>query len=70
MSDRRYDEPDPVRWFNALGTCKCGKPATGTLMGPRNESYGVSCSKCADKRIAARKKFYAVAEPPTPPTGG
>jgi hypothetical protein len=42
---------DQVRWFDALGVCACGKPATGTLRGPRNESYGVSCSKCAERRL-------------------
>jgi hypothetical protein len=46
-----FMDADPVRWFSALGTCRCGKPATGTLMGPRNESYGVSCLKCADVRL-------------------
>lgn len=63
MSDKRYDEPDPVRWFNALGTCRCGKPAHGRLMGPRNESYGPYCTACATKRLkkaeATRDKFYA-----------
>lgn len=44
--------PDPVRWFDALGSCqRCGKPATGKLMGPRNESYGNFCSACAIKRL-------------------
>jgi hypothetical protein len=28
---------DQVRWFEFLGTCPCGKAATGTLRGPRNE---------------------------------
>lgn len=63
MSDIRYDEPDPVRWFDSLGTCKCGKPAHGRLMGPRNESYGAACTKCAEARLKkasdAREKFYA-----------
>jgi hypothetical protein len=44
-------EPDPVRWFDALGRCGCGKEATGKLMGPRNESYGTSCTKCAETRL-------------------
>jgi hypothetical protein len=51
VSDPRYDDVDPVRWFDALGTCGCGKPCTGTLMGPRNESYGRSCTTCAERRI-------------------
>ena len=42
---------DQVRWFENLGTCRCGKPATGTLRGPMNESYGKSCRKCAEARI-------------------
>ena len=61
--DKRYDEPDPVRWFDALGLCKCGKPAHGRLMGPRNESYGPACTKCAGARLKRaeemRRKFYA-----------
>jgi hypothetical protein len=47
---------DQVRWFDALGTCKCGKPATGVLRGPRNESYGPSCLKCAKARLAKAEK--------------
>lgn len=62
-NDSRYDEPDPVRWFDALGPCKCGKPAHGKLMGPQNESYGASCTKCAEARLAKakvlRERFYA-----------
>ena len=63
-TDKRYDEPDPVRWFNALGACSsCGKPAHGKLMGPCNESYGNYCTRCAEKRLtkaeALRKRFYA-----------
>ena len=57
--------PDQVRWFEALGACHCGKPATGTLRGPRNDSYGVACQKCALSRIkkaeAARAR-YALTE--------
>lgn len=67
MSDPRYKEPDPVRWFDALGTCKCGKAAHGRLMGPRNESYGVACTKCAAARLKAaqdsRVKHYAAQAP-------
>ena len=43
--------PDQARWFDTLGNCRCGKPGTGKLMGPRNESYGVSCWPCAKKRL-------------------
>ena len=52
--------PDQVRWFDALGTCAmCGKAATGKLMGPRNDSYGASCQRCADKRIKRAEKERA-----------
>ncbi len=51
------DYPDDVRWFDALGQCrKCPKPATGKLMGSRNESYGAYCKPCADKRLARAKQ--------------
>jgi hypothetical protein len=42
---------DQVRWFDALGSCICGKPATGVLRGPRNESYGAHCRRCAEARL-------------------
>jgi hypothetical protein len=56
--------PDDVRWFDALGACReCPAPATGKLMGSRNESYGQYCRKCADKRLArAKLEREAVAE--------
>jgi hypothetical protein len=50
---------DEVRWFENLGTCRCGKPATGTLRGPRNESYGTSCEKCAIARIKKAERERA-----------
>lgn len=59
-------EPDQVRWFDELGTCRCRKPATGTLRGPRNDSYGVYCKACAEKRLAKAEKErrkYAVEVP-------
>ena len=35
---------DPVQWFQEYGPCyECGKPATGVLRGPRNDSYGNYC---------------------------
>ncbi len=40
-----------ARWFDALGTCRCGKPATGKLMSDRNDSLGPYCRKCAEARI-------------------
>lgn len=49
------DYPDQPRWFDSLGTCACGKPANGKLMGPSNESYGASCRPCADKRLKRAK---------------
>jgi len=42
---------DAVRWFETLGGCVCGKAATGTLRGPRNESYGNRCTKCGKARV-------------------
>jgi len=47
---------DQVRWFEGLGRCACGRAATGTLRGPRNESYGVSCAQCATRRIRKAEK--------------
>lgn len=47
---------DPVQWFDRLGICRCGKPATGILRGPRNESYGTSCERCANTRINKARK--------------
>ena len=48
---------DPVRWFDWLGSCSsCRKPATGALRGPGNESYGVYCGKCADRRLRKAEK--------------
>lgn len=52
---------DPVRWFDPVGRCPCGKPAHGKLMGPRNESYGAYCHKCAEKRLRAAEKARAKA---------
>lgn len=45
-----------VRWFDATGTCRCGKPAHGKLMGPRNESYGSACRTCATRALDAAEK--------------
>lgn len=51
------DYPDQPRWFDPVGACRdCRKPATGKLMGPSNESYGVSCGPCADKRLRRAKQ--------------
>lgn len=55
-------EPDPVRWFDGLGSCRCGKPATGKLRGPRNESYGNYCRPCAEKRLKRAEQERAEAD--------
>ena len=47
---------DPSTWFDPVGTCRCGKPATGFLRGDRNQSMGPYCRKCADKRIKDANK--------------
>jgi hypothetical protein len=47
---------DQAQWFDGLGNCRCGKPATGVLRGTRNESYGPYCRRCAEKRIKAAEK--------------
>jgi hypothetical protein len=56
------DDPDPVRWFEDLGRCRCGRPATGTLRGPRNESYGIACLRCGLRRVALAVEARARAE--------
>jgi|JI10StandDraft_1071094.scaffolds.fasta_scaffold913602_3 hypothetical protein len=49
---RNVTQADPVRWFDPLGRCaSCGKSAHGILRGPRNESYGTYCTKCAESRL-------------------
>lgn len=52
-------DPDPVRWFDRLAPCSCGKPAHGVLRGPQNESYGAYCTKCAEARLARAKRERA-----------
>ncbi len=47
---------DPAQWFERLGNCPCGKRATGTLRGTRNESLNVYCGSCANKRIKKAQK--------------
>ena len=60
---------DQVRWYDALGQCRCGKAATGVLRGPRNESFGNYCERCANTRLrkaelerAAEEKKARLAE--------
>lgn len=50
---------DQVRWFDALGRCACGKPATGTLRGPQNESYGYACARCGNSRVVRAERERA-----------
>ena len=56
-------DADPVRWFDPLGKCTgCARPATGTLRGPRNDSYGTYCARCAEARLnkARRERVEAM----------
>jgi len=45
-----------VRWFDRLGSCRCGKAATGVLRGPGNASYGNACESCAKRALAQADK--------------
>lgn len=45
---------DEAQWFSPLGKCrKCGKDATGTVMGRHNQPMGAYCRLCGEKRISA-----------------
>ena len=47
-----------LHWFDPYPTCRmCGKPSAGRLMDVRNTNYGDHCRKCADKRLAAAKRY-------------
>lgn len=48
-----------AQWFRGLGSCRCGKPATGELMGTRNQSLGAFCRPCATRKIASAAKLRA-----------
>ena len=52
------EETPHLQWFNPMsfGCRMCGKRADGELMGVRNESYGLHCKRCADKRLKASAK--------------
>lgn len=50
---------DPSTWFDPLGQCRCGKPATGILRGDSNQSMGVYCSPCANARLKKAKQERA-----------
>jgi DNA-directed RNA polymerase subunit RPC12/RpoP len=54
---RTLDETPDLRWFRqeSYNCSQCGKRAAGELMSYRNETYGLHCQKCADKRLAASK---------------
>lgn len=42
---------DPAQWWSALGTCRCGKPATGTVMSNRNAALERTCRVCGERRV-------------------
>lgn len=48
--------PTTAQWFNDLGTCVCGKSATGWLMNIRNEKLGPYCTKCAKRSLKLSDK--------------
>ena len=50
---------DEATWFDAVGTCLCGKPATGKLRGAHNENLGTYCQKCAMMRIKGAERERA-----------
>lgn len=52
MSDWR-NETTELRWFRKRDfDCRmCRKRGVGSLMGTRNEDYGIHCQKCADRRL-------------------
>lgn len=51
-------ETASLRWFREENfNCRqCGKRGHGTLMGVTNESYGIHCKKCAEKRLKDSEK--------------
>lgn len=51
------NETTELQWFReeTFKCRQCGKPAAGTLMSRRNESYGLHCKKCATSRLKASK---------------
>lgn len=53
--------PTNAQWFQELGKCVCGKPATGKLMTYRNASLGAYCGKCAERaiKLSHKKKQFA-----------
>lgn len=57
-------ETTELRWFEQMNLkcSRCGKRADGILRGSRNESYGMHCKRCADKRIKDSAKARAEKE--------
>ena len=55
---RSLNETPSLRWFREENfNCRqCGKRGHGTLMGDTNESYGIHCNTCAEKRLKASEK--------------
>lgn len=53
--------PTNIQYFRELGVCRCGKPATGWLIGPRNAPYGVACEPCSRKALKAARRTSAAA---------
>jgi DNA-directed RNA polymerase subunit RPC12/RpoP len=55
---RTLPETPNLRWFKSVKyDCRmCGKRAAGELMGVTNESYGLHCKACADKRLKLSEK--------------
>lgn len=51
-------ETPNLRWFEELDLkcCRCGRRASGILRGSRNESYGMHCKRCAEKRLKDSEK--------------
>jgi hypothetical protein len=49
---------DTAQWFEPLGRCACGKPATGELKSYwGNSVLARSCRPCAERRIKAAHKL-------------
>ena len=51
------DAPCNARWFSSLGSCRCGKAATGRLMSDRNADLGAFCRRCAEAAIKRADKL-------------
>lgn len=63
MSDP--DRLDQAQWFQPFGTCAhpgCSKPATGTVMGTRNQNLGKYCEPHGSRRVIAARHERAKRE--------